>query len=120
MGTKIEVKTLLLSLARLSEGNRHALVDLEKAAAEAGLSEEQTVVAAQFLRRRGWARFEVLTGNGYVQITSDGLEEANELQVPAWRRWAWGRVAAVALIVSLLTNFLVIALGELIPWWLTH
>ncbi len=115
MNGTIKVNHLLLCLARLSDGNRHALIDMEKATREAGLRAEETAVAAQYLRRKGWARLELLTGKGYAQITAAGLDEADRLQAPVWRRWARDRVVAVAVVVSLLTNLLVLVLRELIP-----
>src|SRR5262249_31218811 len=83
MKDKISMKPLLLALVRLSDGDRHALVDMERAAAAAGLARDEATVASHYLHRRDWAHFELLTGRGYAQLTAAGLAGGGKLPGPA-------------------------------------
>ena len=115
---KRHAKRLLLSLARLSDRDPHVLVDLAdlgKTVREAGLDLEKTKAAVQFLRQRGWARFEVRADKGCAQITPAGIAQAARLQMGLWRRLAHDRTIRIALLGSLVSNFLVLVVRELIP-----
>jgi hypothetical protein len=94
---------LLVALNRLTESDPMRNVDLAVVASEVGVSLEQARVIALQLEARDWLKTSLHPEGGTVCIRPAGLDAAECLQLPWWRRWMDDRAIVVGVVVAIVS-----------------
>jgi hypothetical protein len=81
----------------------NVVIQTAELAERAGITEEQAVLAFRWMLKNGFANGNV-QGCGQIGITFTGLEEAQRLRLPRWRRWRYKVSIRTPLVVSLIAG----------------
>jgi hypothetical protein len=108
--TRAERERALVALAEIfHEENVNVVIQTADLAKRAGITEEQAVLAFRWMLENDFANGNV-QGCGQIGITFKGIEEAQRLKLPKWRRWWYKESIRTPLVVSLIGG----SLGSLI------
>jgi hypothetical protein len=85
--SEADKRCILRYLNLLTKGDPETSVDFNQLGTACGLPKECARIGVDILQGAGLVRFDGNPIDGRVSLTALGLEKANWLEMPAWRRW---------------------------------
>lgn len=85
--SEADKRCILRQLNLLTRGDPKASADINQIVTACSLPKECARIGVDILQGAGLVSFDGNPLDGRVSLTALGLEKANWLEIPAWRRW---------------------------------